>query len=242
VLPPRNRVYADRDTQAAFDAWNARAASIARMIAGSTLDTEALRAKIIAIRRGAVNMCDDLFMPKQHDPGGKVRITLKLDVKGKALFGGPGDCYRYRLSRTWDEKKPHAMFVMMNPSTADPLVDDPTVAKCGRFARAWGYGGVYVGNSFAYRATDKRHLRLVADPIGPDNDKHLVAMAKASHIVVFAYGQPGHRTLALRGKTVAQLLVKKAGITPHVLKLSKGGIPTHPLYLLESLVPVVWQL
>jgi len=39
---------------------------------------------------------------------------------------------------------------MMNPSTADPLVDDPTVAKCGRFARAWRYGGVYVGNHYKY--------------------------------------------------------------------------------------------
>jgi hypothetical protein len=34
----------------------------------------------------------------------------------------------------------------------------------------------------------------------------------------------------------------KTGITPHILKLSKGGIPTHPLYLLESLEPGVWLL
>lgn len=161
-------------------------------------------------------MFDNLFMPKQHDPGGKVRIALTLDVKGKAVFGGPGDCYRYRLSRTWDEKKPHAMFVMMNPSTADPLVDDPTVAKCGRFARAWGYGGIYVGNTFAYRATDKKHLRLVDDPTGPDNDEHLIAMAKASRIVIFAYGQPGYRTLATRGRIVARSLMRKVGIVPHV--------------------------
>jgi hypothetical protein len=131
---------------------------------------------------------------------------------------------------------------MMNPSTADPHADDPTVAKCGRFARAWGYGGICVGNTFAYRATDKKHLRLVADLIGPDNDKHLVAMAKSAHIVVFAYGQPGHRTLAPRGPAVAKLLIEKAGITPHVMKLSKQRIPMHPLYLLESLEPVVWQL
>jgi Protein of unknown function (DUF1643) len=106
-------------------------------------------------------------MPKQHDPGGKVRIALTLDVESKTVSGGPGDCYRYRLSRTWDEKKPHAMFVIMNPSTADLLVDDSTVAKCGRFARAWGYGGIYVGNTFAYRATNRKHLRLVADPSAP---------------------------------------------------------------------------
>lgn len=189
-----------------------------------------------------VDLFPDAQMKPKHDPGGKVRIALTLDVKTKAVFGGPSDCYRYRLSRTWDENKPHAMFVMMNPSTADLHVDDPTVAKCGRFARAWGHGGIYVGNTFAYRATDKKHLRLVADPVGPDNDKHLVAMAKLAHIVVFAYGQPGHRTLAPRGQHVARLLVEKANITPHVLKLSKDGIPTHPLYLLETLEPVVWQL
>ena len=192
--------------------------------------------------KSQVELFEEPHMVAKHDPGGKVRLALSVGVKGKAVFGGPSDCYRYRLSRTWDKKKPHAMFVMMNASTADPLVDDPTVAKCGRFAHAWGYGGIYVGNTFAYRATDKKHLRLVADPIGPDNDQHLVAMAKASHIVVFAYGQPGHRTLGPRGQLVARLLMEKAGITPHILKLSKGGIPTHPLYLLESLEPVVWQL
>jgi len=73
------------------------------------------------------------------------------------------------------------------------MVDDPTVAKCGRFARAWGYGGIHVGNTFAYRAIDKKRLRLIADPIGPENDKHLIAMAKLATIVIFAYGQPWAR-------------------------------------------------
>ena len=132
-------------------------------------------------------------------------------MKSTAVFGGPADCYRYCLTRTWDAKLPHVLFVMMNPSTADPHADDPTVAKCGRFARAWGYGGICVGNTFAYRATDKKHLRLAADPICPDNDKHLVVMAKSAHIVVFAYGQPGHRTLAPRGIAVVRILMEKPG-------------------------------
>jgi hypothetical protein len=133
------------------------------------------------------------------------------------------------------------MFVMMNPSTADPLVDDPTVAKCGRYARAWGYGGLHVGNTFAYRATDKKRLRLLADPVGPDNDSHLIAMAKEAAIVVFAYGQPGHRTLAPRGIEVARLLRSK-GAKPHVLALSKAGVPMHPLYLRGSLKPMLWPV
>jgi hypothetical protein len=49
VLPAANRVYADRETQAAFDAWNAGAASVARMLTESTLETEALRERIKAL-------------------------------------------------------------------------------------------------------------------------------------------------------------------------------------------------
>jgi hypothetical protein len=188
---------------------------------------------------------DFIDMPKpkgKHDPGGKTRIKIRIDVKSSVIFGGPEDCYRYRLVRTWDGGKPHAMWVMMNPSYADHEANDRTVAKCERWARKWGYGGIYVGNTFAYRATDKKRLRLITDPVGPDNDDHLVAMAKKAAIVIFAYGQPGHRTLAPRGLIVARLLVEKAGVKPHVMQLSKGGRPTHPLYLLETLVPVVWQL
>lgn len=188
-----------------------------------------------------VNLFAMAGIPHKHDPGGKVRLALSRDVKSSAVFGGPNDCYRYRLVRTWDETKPHAMFIMMNPSTADPMVDDPTVAKCGRFARAWEYGGIYVGNTFAYRATDKKRLRLIADPVGPDNDKHLIAMAKLAAIVIFAYGQPGHKTLKARGALLAKIFIDR-GIKPHVLKLSNDGTPCHPLYLRETLKPVVWKL
>src|SRR5579875_1634645 len=155
-------------------------------------------------------------VPPTHDPGGKTRLRLSAEVKSSAVFGGVAKEYRYRLCRTWDETRPHAMFVMMNPSTADPLVDDPTVAKCGRYARAWGYGGLHVGNTFAYRATDKKRLRRIPDPVGPDNDRHLIAMAKEAALVVFAYGQPGHRTLATRGIEVARFL-RSLGVKPHVL-------------------------
>lgn len=139
-------------------------------------------------------------------------------------------------------RKPHAMFIMMNPSTADPFVDDPTVAKCDRFARAWGYGGICVGNTFAYRATDQKRLMQVSDPVGPDNDAHIIEMAKLAAVVIFAYGQPCHASLRPRGLALARLLVDKAGVAPHVLRLAKNGTPWHPLYLKETLKSVVWQL
>jgi hypothetical protein len=180
-------------------------------------------------------------LPKTHNPGGKIRLVVPAHIQSTAVFGGPADCYRYQLIRTWDAARPHAMFVMMNPSTADPLVDDPTVAKCGRLARAWNYGGIHIGNTFAYRATDQIRLTEIPDPIGPDNDRHLIEMAKSAGIVIFAYGQPRHPALRPRGLALARLMIERAGITPHILRLSKNGTPWHPLYLPESLKPIPWE-
>jgi hypothetical protein len=180
-------------------------------------------------------------IPQRHDPGGKVRLAISPDVESYAVWGGPDKCYRYLLRRTWNEKKQHAMFIMMNPSTADEMVDDRSVAKCQRFAKAWDYGGIYVGNTFAYCATYKKDLRGIEDPVGPENDKHLIAMAKLAGIVIFAYGQPGHKSLQDRGKLLAKTLIDK-GVKPYVLKLSKDGTPRHPLYLRKTLEPVVWNL
>ena len=77
------------------------------------------------------------------------------------------------------------------------------------------------------------------DPIGPDNDVHLIAMAKESAVVVFAYGQP-HKTLRDRGVAVARLLLKN-GVVPHALRLAKDGTPWHPLLLPENLKPMRWD-
>ena len=177
-------------------------------------------------------------LPDPHDPGGRVRQKLASDVVTTALFGGPNNEFRYRLSRRWGTGA-HILFIMMNPSTADLEVDDPTVAKCGRLARRWGYAGLTVGNTFAYRATVQNRLAEVPDPVGPDNDHHLVEMAREAAMTVFAYGTPKHPALRARGPEVVRM-IRAAGGRSYVLRLSKQGIPYHPLYLSEDLVPFLW--
>ncbi len=76
-------------------------------------------------------------------PGGQIRRPLKDGVTGPAKFGGKNKEYRYPLSRIWDVNKPHALLVLMNPSTADCSSDDPTVAKCQVFAKGWGATAVF---------------------------------------------------------------------------------------------------
>ena len=161
------------------------------------------------------------------------------EVKGAAVFGGAANEYRYRLSRVWDASLPTALFVMMNPSTADPLVDDRTVFRCRRFAVAWGYGRLLVGNTFAYRCTHQKRLLETPDPVGPLNNRHLLAMAEEASLIVFAYGTP-HARLRKRGLQVAELF-REHGHRLHVLALSQTGVPKHPLYLPGDLEPTPWE-
>lgn len=54
----------------------------------------------------------------------------------------PCGAYRYTLHRTWNEALPPVAFLMLNPSTADATANDPTVERCERRAREWGWGGL----------------------------------------------------------------------------------------------------
>ena len=92
-----------------------------------------------------------------------------------------GATYRYALERRWDHMRPYLVMVMLNPSTADAVRDDPTIRRCVGFAKKARAGGLLVLNLFAYRATDPRELREAADPVGPENDeiikRHLDGMS-----------------------------------------------------------------
>jgi len=174
--------------------------------------------------------------PSPHHVGSAAALRLQDDVVSTATYDGPGDCYRYRLHRVWDPSKPTVMWLMMNPSVATEYGDDRTVAKCQRYARSWGYGAMFVGNSFAYRCTDQKRLLEVPDPNGPGNDDALLAMAKEADKVILAYGSPTHPSLRDRGNEVA-LRLHEAGIALYVMRLSKRGRPEHPLYLPGTLEP-----
>jgi hypothetical protein len=46
--------------------------------------------------------------------------------------------YRYAIWLNWDETKPCAMIIDLNPSTADENVNDPTITRCINFEKSWG--------------------------------------------------------------------------------------------------------
>ena len=147
------------------------------------------------------------------------------------------ESYRYDLTRTWDTDGPRLAFVMLNPSKATELHNDPTVERCERRARALGFGAFRVLNIFAWRDTDPRHMRAAADPVGPANDATIIDSLPWADQVVCAWGT--HGAHLNRGPQVETML--RATDTPlHHLGLSKGGHPKHPLYIGYSVQPEQW--
>jgi hypothetical protein len=140
--------------------------------------------------------------------------------------------YRYALWRRWG-RGDYAMFIGLNPSTADETNDDPTIRRCIGFARAWGYGALCMANLFAYRATDPADMKQAAEPVGWENDQVLRQLADQAGVVVAAWGT--HGTYKGRDQSV-RLLVP--GL--HYLRLTINGHPAHPLYLPASLQPQRW--
>lgn len=138
--------------------------------------------------------------------------------------------YRYNLTRMWGDASTVVTWIMLNPSTADALVDDPTIRKCVGFARRWGCGGIQVVNLFAWRATEPAELAACTDPVGPSNRAAIKYATLPPRLVVAAWGASLPRYWSARpGNVVADL--RSRGIVLHHLGLTKAGHPRHPLIL-----------
>src|SRR6059058_2607536 len=136
--------------------------------------------------------------------------------------------WRYLLWRRWDEARPVANFLMLNPSTADEHRMDPSCTRARLFAERWGYGALIVTNLFGWRATDPQDMKAAREPVGRGNDRAILRAAREAGIVVCAWGNHG----AHLGRSVAvQTMLAKAGVRTHVLRMNSGGEPAHPLYL-----------
>lgn len=164
------------------------------------------------------------------------RQHQSADTSSSATYS---DCesYRYELTRVWDAQGPKVLFVMLNPSTATEVQNDPTVERCERRARALGFGGFRVVNIFAYRATDPKVMRAQADPVGPGNDAAIIAAAAWGRQVICAWGS--HGAHLGRGAAVEALLRARGGPL-FQLGLTQSGAPKHPLYISYAVQPEPW--
>ena len=153
----------------------------------------------------------------------------------KDAFLSKDRLYRYALWRVWDDSVPQAMFIGLNPSTADESNDDKTLRRCISFSKAWGYGGVCMANLFAFRATDPDDMKLARDPVGPENDSWIIQLASEADIVVAAWGNHG----VYRGRANA---VKELVEDLHYLNINASGEPKHPLFVKSGCKPKKWGI
>ncbi|MCZ0926475.1 DUF1643 domain-containing protein [Halomonas janggokensis] len=152
------------------------------------------------------------------------------------------DCgqYRYLLTRPSEVEHPErstALFLMLNPSTADASLDDPTIRRCRGFARSWGCAGLAVANLYALRATNPKELWKHDAPIGDQNNAWLAKLAKEHCDIICAWGanaKPG------RVKEVSRILVD-AGARLWCMGTTKSGAPKHPLYIKADQPLVAWE-
>ena len=165
------------------------------------------------------------------------RTHTKGDAPSTAVYS---DCetYRYSLTRVWHDAGDKVMFVMLNPSTATEVQNDPTIERCERRARSLGFGGFRAANIFAYRATDPRDMRAAADPAGPGNEAAILDGMDWADQVVCAWGTNGEH---LNQGPHIETLLRATGRVLHQLGISKAGHPKHPLYIAYSQTPQPWE-
>jgi hypothetical protein len=149
-------------------------------------------------------------------------------MKRSAVISGCG-AFRYVLTRNWtDDDTSVLLFVMLNPSTADADIDDPTIRKCIGFSQRLGYGGIEVVNLYAYRATDPKALKAAGYQVGPDNNRYTMAAIRRAHNIVLAWGANARGMIR---PDIVLRMVREAGVTPMALRRLADGVPEHPLML-----------
>jgi hypothetical protein len=144
------------------------------------------------------------------------------------------NCHRLLLRRSWlgiggFVNCRIVNWIMLNPSTADDVVDDPTIRKCVGFSKRWGFSGLVVTNLFTFRATDPKDLMKLAKvdfarAVGLA-DSVLIEQAKNSDLVVAAWGN--HGNLYGRADDVCDRVLTNHRL--YCIGLTSRGMPLHPV-------------
>lgn len=158
------------------------------------------------------------------------------DLFGQAVVSdaviSPCGRYRYMLSRTWDTGAHPLPIIMLNPSTADASIDDPTIRRCMAFARRDGFGGILVANLFAFRSPSPEAMKDEPDPYGPEGSTYIESVlhnAAEHHVpVLAAWGVHGAH---LDRAKMVMISALGHGTRMACLGTTKDGHPRHPLYV-----------
>lgn len=205
---------------------------------GSRLREAARPSDVRPARRRGVPMIDDEQGRCTHSGPAYDLFGSDVYPKSGAVLSADGR-FRYMLTREWQIEKRSVVWIMLNPSTADHKINDPTIRKIIAYSKRWGYDRLDVANLFGFRTPDPRLLAREKDPVGAENDFWLRFAVERSDLVVCAWGSRG----TLNGRaTIVRRILREMGVTPSMLRANpSSGEPGHPLYLPGKLEPVPFE-
>lgn len=153
--------------------------------------------------------------------------------------------YRYVLTRTWGNGiRNKAVFIMLNPSTADAEKDDPTIRRCIGMAKSMNCVGIKVVNLFAVRATSPVDMKKASDPVGEKNHEYVERALFAIDADPRLLKGPIICAWGVHGGYMDQDETMMGWIdwrNPYCLGRTKAGFPRHPLYVRNDFILMPYE-
>lgn len=170
------------------------------------------------------------------------------DMIRTASFSGENDCHRNLLRRIWDDRLPMLVVCMLNPSTADHRIDDPTVLVLIHFGKLWGYGGLTIINLYNWRSPSPASMKVEPQRLGEFNGiAHACAMTYARDNggrLLVAWGNDGD----FEGEATrfADFAIRTMGLELICLGTTASGAPKHPMARGQYRIPrdqqpIIWR-
>lgn len=163
---------------------------------------------------------------------------------------------RFTLSREWHPGE-RVCFIGLNPSTADAVVDDPTVKRWMHFAEAWGYGGFVAVNLYPFRTSSPKECQQWSDfeRNGPDwyardaiceNIEIVAKEAKKASLVVACWGANPWDEFLIAEVLERICLYEEPHKDIYCFGVTSGGQPIHPMArgkhrIADTARPVLWR-
>jgi len=153
--------------------------------------------------------------------------TEKSIIQTDAIFT-QNHTHRLLLKKVWDDSKPTAAVIMINPHTAGTFYTDSTTMYTLNNLYQLGFGTANLLNLYT-RICDRIALRFNSDEelLDPKNDDMILKCAAESDTIIIGWGSAGHNSQRVRDRQT-ELLEK---LRDYPLKVITDGrdIVYHPL-------------
>ena len=148
---------------------------------------------------------------------------IDLSIPKGAIFSDDRK-YRYALWRCWNPSLPPLAVIGLNPSSANEIKDDATITRLMGRAEQNGFGGLLMGNLYAFVSTNPALLLSVNDTVGIHNDDYLKMMIGMAGRTLCGWGS--FKPVKRRSPIVLAMITE-----PYCLGVNADGQPKHPLYI-----------